>query len=156
MPANPLIPEGGMNTSDIKVGRLLEIRVAAGYRSADDVNALFHEIALLTSRLAATRAVAVVDWRLCPVMSGEAAELLLEKMTKNNPRTERSAALAARDSPTAMLQFLRLVRESNHPKRRLFYKEAEVVAWLDEVLTPAESARLREFLREPYEKKSTG
>jgi hypothetical protein len=48
-----------------------------------------------------------------------------------------------------MLQVVRLVRESRHETRRLFFDEDELTRWLGEVLTDPEKVRLGEFLHEP-------
>jgi hypothetical protein len=40
-----------------------------------------------------------------------------------------------------------LIREAGLPDRKLFFEEAELVAWLKESLSDAELKRLREFLR---------
>jgi hypothetical protein len=146
-----------MNTCALKVGRLLEIRAAAGYRSVGEVDALFNTIGPTLAKLPPTqRIVVVTDWRFCPLMSADAAERALARMTINNPRTERSGAVASRESSTAVLQFLRLVRQSRHPDRRLFYNAAAMVEWLSEVLTPEETARLKQFLDEPLQQSATG
>jgi hypothetical protein len=145
------------NTCALKVGRLLEIRAAKGYRTVEDVDILFHAVGQEMAKLPPTqRLVTVTDWRYCPILSGEAAERLLTQITATNPRSERSGAVISRQSPSAVLQFLRLVRESRHPDRRLFYKVDELVAWLSEVLTLAETARMKEFLQEPLERSATG
>lgn len=137
------------NTAVIRVGRLLEIRTV-GYRSAADAVALFKTVgAQLAAVPSTTLIVTVTDWRYCPVMSEDAAEYALAAMTKNNARVLRSGALASRSAPVAVLQFLRLVRQSKHESRRLFFDEAELTSWLGEVLTDAERARLSEFLNEP-------
>jgi len=137
------------NTARIVVGRLLEIRAAAGYRSVADVDALFAQVGAEIAKLPpGTRHVTVVDWRFCPVMSPAAAEYLTAQMAGKNSSTERSAALARQDAPIAVLQFVRVIREANNPARRLFFEEDEVYAWLSEVLSPAERGRLREFLNE--------
>jgi hypothetical protein len=146
-----------MNTCALRVGRLLEIRAASGYRTVEDVDALFSQFGPQVAKLQPPqRLVVVTDWRFCPIMSAEAAERILSRITATNSGTERSGAVASRDSPSAVLQFLRLVRESKHPDRRLFYNAAELVTWLSEVLTPPEVARLKEFLNEPFEKSATG
>jgi hypothetical protein len=146
-----------MNTVALHVGRLLEIRAAAGYRSVEDVDALFGDIFAVVSKLPASqRIVVVTDWRSCPVMAADAAERALTRMTKNNPRTERSGAVASRNSPTAVLQFVRLVRESRHPDRRLFYDAAALIDWLSDVLEPVEIQRLQQFLNEPAEPAAVG
>ncbi len=136
------------NTAANRVGRLVEIRVGAGYRSVADVDALFHEIMRAVRGKPYTHFVTVADWRYCPVMSSDAAERALEAMTRHNAFVERSAALASPRSPTAVLQFMRLVRESNCERRRLFEDADALIAWLAESLTPQEVARLQVFVRE--------
>jgi hypothetical protein len=91
----------------------------------------------------------VVDWRSLPLMTGDASTRLFQLMAQYNGRIERSAILASRDAPTAVMQFLRVISETKHPDRRLFYDIDELQAWLDEVLSSEESARLRSFLAQP-------
>src|SRR5512140_2029832 len=126
------------NQCEILTGRLLEVRADAGYRTIADVNAIFAAIGKAIARLQPQRAIFVVDWRRCPLMSDEASEHMLARMTGNNPLIERSAALGSKHSPVALLQFLRLVRDSGNKDRRLFDDVSELCAWLDEVLLPAE------------------
>jgi hypothetical protein len=138
-----------MNRCAVNVGRLLEIRATTGYRTVDDVNAIAAQLARELKKIPAhERVVAVTDWRRCPIMGAEACEQMLRLITRSNPRTERSGAIASRDSPTTVLQVVRLVRDSQHPDRRLFYQIDELTSWLGEVLNPAETARMREFLAE--------
>jgi hypothetical protein len=140
-----------VNTAVIRVGRLLEVRILH-YRTVADVAQLFKLIGSELRKLGgATQVVVVADWRYCPVMSEDAAKYALAAMTQNNPLVLRSGALASRGSPSAVLQFLRLVRESKNESRRLFFDEHELTGWLGEVLTQAESERLTEFLNEPVE-----
>jgi hypothetical protein len=130
------------------VGRLIEVRVESGYRSVEDVDTVFAEFARVVAKLpAGQRLVTVIDWRRCPVMSASASERMVPIMVRSNPRSERSAALASRDSPIAVMQLNRIIVESKHPDRRLFYEPETLIAYLGEVLTPAETARLRAFLK---------
>jgi hypothetical protein len=139
----------GTNTAEIRVGRLLEVRIAAGYRTADDVDQLFDTLAREVGRLpAGQRHVTVVDWTRCPVMTPSAAGRLGERMAATNALTERSAVLAVTDLPIAVMQFLRIIREAALPDRRLFFSSTELIGWLTELLTPEETARLRQFLTE--------
>jgi hypothetical protein len=136
-----------MNSAVIRVGRLLEIRAEAGYRSAADVDAVFDLVEAELRKLAQARQiVTVVDWRRCPVMEAKAAERMLERIVALNPRTERSATLATAKAPVAILQFMRLIRESRLPDRKMFLNPPELIAWMDEVLEPEEKRSLREFL----------
>lgn len=146
MPFSGSVP---VNTVAIIQGRLLEIRADAGYRSLQDVEQVTRAIQRESTKVPLNvRGVTVVDWRRCPVMSDEAAARLLEHMRSSNARVERSAALASQKSSIAVLQFLRLVRESANPDRRLFYEPEPLIEWLAEVLAPEELKRLREFLAE--------
>jgi hypothetical protein len=79
-------------------------------------------------------------------MSPEAAQHMLEKIAGINSNTKRSAALASNDSPGAVLQFVRLIREANLPDRKLFLESNELYAWLSEVLSIKERVRLTAFL----------
>src|SRR5690348_6703020 len=102
-----------VNTVAIVQGRLLEIRADAGYRSAQDAEQVIRAIQREALALPLqARAVIVVDWRRCPVMNDDAAARLIALMRANNARVERSAALASQKSSIAVLQFLRMVRES--------------------------------------------
>ena len=135
------------NSAAVRVGRLLEIRAAAGYRTASDVDALFDAVETELTKLPRHKLiVTVVDWRRCPIMETKAAERLLQRVMLLNPRTERSAALATEQAPSAVLQFMRLIRESRLPDRKMFLKTAELIPWMNEVLDPPERERLRQFL----------
>ena len=129
------------------VGRLIEVRVESGYRSVEDVDLMLAEYTRVVAKLpAAQRLVTAIDWRRCPVMSATASERMVPIMQRANPRAERTAALASRDSPIAVMQFNRIIAESKHPDRRLFYDPEKLVTFLGEVLTAPETARLRAFL----------
>ena len=138
-----------LNTARVVVGRLLEVRAAAGYRTVGEVEALFAQIGRAVAKLPPeSKHVTVVDWRSCPVMAPEAADFLAAQMLRTNPSTERSAALASADSPVAVLQFVRMIRDASFADRRLVFDEVELCSWLGEVLSPTENERLRAFLRE--------
>ena len=135
------------NTAALKVGRLLEIRADGGYQTAADVDAMFEQIRRAMKELPpGSPHIVVADWRSCPVLSDEAAERLAISIAQTNPGLLRSAAITRDTAPSAVLHFLRVIREADHPDRKLFRNARELVRWLDEVATPAESRRLREFL----------
>ena len=134
------------NTAKINVGRLLEVRVDAGYRTEGDVDDLFDAITAEVRLAGVAKAIAAVDWRNCPFMAPAAAVRLTEQMMAANIRTERSAALALPDSPMVVLQFLRVIREAKMTDRKLFLAPLPLVQWLGEVLTADESLRLQAFL----------
>jgi hypothetical protein len=138
-----------VNTAKVRIGRLLEVRVAAGFRGAADVDALFASIDReLEAFGSGQQHVTVADWRLCPLMSPEAAERFTHHLAHNNARTERSAALAYQDAPVAVLQFMRVIREARLPDRKLFFSEDALIRWVNGRLAPAEQRRVRDFLAE--------
>lgn len=135
------------NTCDIRVGRLMEIRNEAGFRSLEDVETQRASIANAFTKVAAGFSVVIcADWRRCPLMAAEASDAFAKMIGSFNARIERSAILSADDSPLTVLQFLRIVRESNHPKRLVVQEQGELEQWLAPCLTPPEVARLRQFL----------
>jgi len=137
----------GKNTAEVRVGRLLEVRIDAGYRTVDEVDALFAALANAVRALPKdAKHVTIVDWRRCPIMAPDCAAYVVQHMVAVNARTERSATVASVEAPTNVLQFTRLIRDSNNPMRQLFNDAESAVTWLSEVLTPKEQQRARAFL----------
>jgi hypothetical protein len=135
------------NTCDVRVGRLMEIKNEAGFRSFADVEAQRAAISHAFSKVATGSMVVIcADWRRCPLMAAEASDSFAKMIGSFNPRIERSAILSAADSPLTVLQFLRITRESQHPKRRVVQELSELEEWLTPCLTPPEVTRLRQFL----------
>jgi len=127
----------------------MEIRILTGFLSEADVDA---QIARVKSAMAAipaeTRVVIAADWRRVQVMSEAVAARAVNLLTTTSDRIERSGILAMPDSPTALMQFFRLVRESEHPRRKVVTSIEELEAWILPLLTPPEIKRLVEFLHE--------
>jgi hypothetical protein len=137
------------NTAAITVGRLLEVRTGAGFRTVGDVDASFDTADTAIARLPPqVRVVAVIDWRFSALMGSDTSERVRERAMLLNLRTERSAALVTSTAATKALQLARIARESLFPERRVFDQSHELVLWLDEVLTAPERTRLRAFLDE--------
>jgi hypothetical protein len=138
------------NTCEFVVGHLLEIRMAAGYRDADDLNEMHRMIGGLTSKLPPPAKFALAsDWRAVRLMAPDIAVLVREGMLRGNPYLTRAAILTLPANPLTNLQVIRLIRECENPSRRHFTSPKELHGWLSEVLTAAESARLWTFLELP-------
>jgi hypothetical protein len=136
-----------LNTCEFRIGRLMEIRVAAGYRSAVDVDEMIQMMVDRVSKLPADlKYVIAADWRSVTVMSPETATRVRTMLSRSNARVERSSILTAADQSTANLQVERLVREAENENRRHFIRTRDLHNWLSEVLTPMESRRLSDFL----------
>lgn len=135
------------NTCEFVVGRLLEIRVAAGYGSVADVNDMIGMMQGQVSSLSPDGRYAIAaDWRAVHVMSPETASRARDMLARSNPRVTRSAILTLPESSTTNLQVMRLVREAENAARRHFTSALEMHRWLSEVLTEQEGQRLASFL----------
>jgi hypothetical protein len=135
------------NTVVIQVGRLMEITVREGFRSVADVE---RQRGLITDALATLpptqQVVIAADWRACQLMTQAAANALGPMLGSFNARIERSAILGASTSPIAVLQFLRVVRDTKHPARRVLEDRRSALMYLSDCLSPAERDRLGQFL----------
>jgi hypothetical protein len=135
------------NTCEFVKGRLLEIRVAAGYRSVADIDEMIGMIRENASKLKPEEKFAIAaDWRAVHLMPPDVAARAREMLASANPRVTRSSILTLPESPTTNLQVIRLIREAENPSRRHFTSPKEQHAWLSAVLSREESARLATFL----------
>jgi hypothetical protein len=125
----------------------MEIDVAAGYNSAQDIDAMISMIGAEMSKFPLEpKLIIAADWRPCKLFTQEVADRAIKMLTFVNTRIERSAVLHREDAPTSVLQVMRLVRESKFDHRRLFTDPHKVEQWLEDILTPPERARLKLFL----------
>jgi hypothetical protein len=136
-------------TFDNRVGRLVEIWIS-GSLSTDDAQAFRTKMFLTLSGLPG-RGVLVGDLRTCNMFSADVGDKMVTMLKQDSPKVERSAFLVS-DSPLAR-QIERIVAEAAReakaagrpsPPRQAFRDVAEAYAWLGEVLTLAERARLAE------------
>jgi hypothetical protein len=135
------------NTCEFIEGRLLEIRVAAGYRTVADINEMIGMIGANVERLPPDAKFNIAaDWRAVQLMPPDVAARAREMLMTVNPRVKRSTILTLPANPLTNLQVIRIVREAENPSRRHFTSAKEQHAWLSEVLTPEESRRLAKFL----------
>jgi hypothetical protein len=146
-PAGTFMDVADDNTCEIRVGRLMEIRLLHGYNTLADVETMRERISQAFATLPASQSVVIAaDWRYCRLMGAEASDHVGKMIGSFNARIERSGTVTSPDSPVAVLQFLRVIRESKHPGRKLFQNVSELSEYLGELLTPAEQARLAQFL----------
>jgi hypothetical protein len=135
------------NSCEVRVGRLMEIRIDRGFHSIDDVEDMRGNIARAFESVGPNvNVVIVADWRRTRLMAGDAADAFGKMIGSFNERIERSGIVSSPNSPTTVLQFLRVIRESKHPNRRLFDQPVELMTYLNALLTPEESERLEQFL----------
>lgn len=135
-----------MLTLESKVGRLVEAAMRSPVTRAeiDASDRTLREIARAHRELV----VVIADFRQARFLLQEDATHLIDAFRGHNRDIERSAILVSTSSAVGVLQMERMIREANSPARRAFRDPHEATAWLDEVLTAPERARLRAVLSE--------
>lgn len=133
---------------EVRVGRLVEARVFS-LKSPEDVVAYHAEILDAIQRASRRKqAVLVADHRPVKVYSQPVAAQLVEAFKKNNALVERAASIVSSNSATMLLQFDRLIRESNNEHRKVFRDEASALAFLRAALGEQERERAAAFIHE--------
>lgn len=136
-----------VNTCEIHVDALLEIRVAASYRSVADVDQMIAMMRRwMDARPFENKFVIAADWRSVSVMSPETAARVRDMLMFSNSRVIRSAILTLPEQSTTHLQVVRLLREAENASRRMFTQPTELCDWVAEVLSSAATKRVRQFL----------
>ena len=149
MRAAAVVPTSVQNTCGIYVGRLLEIRILAGYRTPREVHELFEQIAVELNKIKqGQRLVVISDWRFCPPLSDEISKLLRERVVGSHARAQAIAAIGSKDSPADVVRTLQLMQETKNPVMRVFFEVPELLSWAHPFLTGAEFRRLRTFVDE--------
>lgn len=129
------------------VGRLIEIRVAPPVPLAETTR-FVQEVLRLTA-LQPGKIVGCTDLRpAARTVDPDSIDFIAAIMRSENPRLERNAFVLAPAAATFALQMERMVKSAGAAQRRIFKARADAEAWLGEVLSPAERARLRSFLDE--------
>ena len=129
------------------VGRLIEIRVVPPL-PIEDATRFLQEVVRLTA-VQPGKIVAVTDLRTgLRTVDPNSIDFIAAIMRSENPKLERNALILSSMSPTFALQMERMVKTAGAVQRRIFKTRGEAEAWLGEVLTGAERARLRAFLDE--------
>ncbi len=129
------------------VGRLVEARFSGNPTEVDVARWRKEADACLRACIAQTGkpAVCCTDMRASGLFRPAVADDLTAMMRSDNAAVYRNALLGTGGAIFTM-QLQRLLREAGSEQRRIFTESGILVAWLDEVLTPAERVRLREFI----------
>jgi hypothetical protein len=127
-----------------RIGCLIEIRAASPLPPLERQQGLA-DLAATVDRIKG-KLVVCIDGRRLKIMPADGIEGLIQIMRKDNPRVERSAFLLPADNAILQMQSARVLRAAGNPDRRAFLDAGELKDWLCPVLTPAERARLRDFL----------
>lgn len=132
-----------MHTVQRRVGRLVEIRMGLPLTFAEAV--IFAEELRAIVKPMGDRFVGVCDFSRISIFPQEVIATYTDCMRDLNPKVERTGVLIS-NSATFGLQMGRLLRGASSPNRRSFVSPTELCLWIGEVLSPAEQARLKEFL----------
>ncbi len=124
-------------------GRLIEVKIASPL-GLEEVREFTQKYIAVASKIP-VKYVGVVNLLEAYVFPPAVAEALTKLLSGAASHVERSAMLIG-ESAIFGLQVERLIREANHPNRRAFRNGNELVAWLSEVLTPAEKKELERFI----------
>jgi hypothetical protein len=135
-----------MFTVENHVGRLLEIRMASPI-TLEELGGFQGAILRVVSQTPGTTAVGCTDLLGARVFDQAVTNRLVSIIRHENPRVERNALLVGEGAVFSM-QTERIIREAGSASRRAFRSTTDLTAWLGEVLTASERARLSTFLRE--------
>lgn len=135
-----------MFSAEIRVGRLLEVRMASPL-PLYEAQALVQAIRKLVK---ATRApsLGVIDMRGVRILDPDVVDFIAELMRRDNPWLARNAFLLADAGALKTLQIERMLKDGGSIARKAFRARAEAEAWLGQALDDAERARLAAFLDE--------
>jgi hypothetical protein len=136
-----------MFTVESRTGRLLEARVES-LKTVERAAAYSDALARVVKRAPGNEPMILcADHRAVVVYPQPVADKLAALFGAMNQRLARIALLVAPTNATLTMQLGRIVREANNPDRRVFLIPAEAEAFLGDVLTGPERARLARFLR---------
>jgi hypothetical protein len=129
------------------VGRLFEVRVVPPV-TLEETTRFLQDIVRLTTAQPG-KIVACTDLRGgTRATDPNTIDIIAGVIRSENPRLERNGLIVPAISPTFTLQMERMIKSAGTAQRRIFKTRDEAEAWLGEVLTGAERARLRTFLDE--------
>jgi hypothetical protein len=128
-----------------RVGRLVEVKFASPL-TIEEVQQFVEDHRELARRIKG-KYVGVVDLLDAHVFPAPVTDSLIQLLSTVAPRVERTAFLIG-ESAIFALQVERIIRSSNNPNRRAFREAAELLHWLEEVLTLGEQVRLEHFVRD--------
>jgi hypothetical protein len=132
-----------MITTEINVGRLIEVRFIAPVSAGDVV--LFEGNVSRLFRSIPEKIVACTDFTRSATIPPAEADKIIAMLRRDNPKLERNGILLPKDKAGVRLQVERMVREGQNPDRRTFLEIGPLIEWLDEALSEAEREQLRGF-----------
>src|SRR4051812_16593396 len=135
-----------MFSVNVKVGRLLEIRLVAPV-TLQDIDVGSAKLTELLLKHHPNKLIGVGDFSHATIFPQEVATRVLDVLKSDNQRLERSGILVSQ-SAIFSLQVERLRAPGENITRRAFRDPYDLKAFLGKLLTHEEHARLAHFLSE--------
>ena len=140
-----------MYTIESRVGRLIEIRVESPVTEEELLQ--FHDRVAKVIKPIKGQVASCTDLAGATVFLQPVAARWIEIIKQENPIVERNAILVGEGAVFSM-QVERIIRQAGFKNRKAFLAPAMLTAWLGEILTVRERARLDQFLQEGVESRA--
>lgn len=140
-----------MYTIDNRVGRLIEIRVESPV--TEEELSQFHDRIAKVIKPIKGQVASCTDLAGATVFLQPVAARWIEIIKQENPIVERNAILVGEGAVFSM-QIERIIRQAGFKNRKAFLVPSALTAWLGEILTVRERARLDQFLQDGVESRA--
>jgi hypothetical protein len=137
-----------MYTIENRVGRLVELRVESPVTYEELLQ--FHNTLAKVCKSIAGQIAMCTDLVGATVFTQQVTQRWTSIIKQDAPLVQRNAVLAGEGAVFSM-QVERIIRMAGHQNRKAFLSPTELTAWLGEILTVRERARLETYLREGAE-----
>jgi len=140
-----------MYTIENRVGRLVELRVEPPV--TEEELSQFHATVAKACKPIKGQIVTCTDLVGATVFSQPVAARWIEIIRQESPLVERNAVLVGEGAVFSM-QVERIIRQAGFKNRRAFLSPVALTAWLGEILTVRERARLEQFVQDGAESRA--
>lgn len=140
-----------MYTIENRVGRLIELRVESPV--TEEELQQFHDRTAKVIKPIKGMLATCTDLVGATVFLQPVAARWIEIIKQESPIVERNALLVGEGAVFSM-QVERIIRQAGFKNRKAFLSPAPLIAWLGEILTARERARLDQFLQDGLESRA--
>jgi hypothetical protein len=137
-----------MYTIENRVGRLIELRVESPVTEEELLR--FPDMLAKACKPIKGQIATCTDFAGATVFLQPVATRWIEIIRQDSPLVERNAVLVGEGAVFSM-QIERIIRQAGFKNRKAFLASAPLMAWLGEILTARERARLEQFLQDGVE-----
>jgi len=137
-----------MFTIENRVGRLVELRVESPVTYEELLQ--FHNTLAKVCKPIPGQIAMCTDLVGATVFTQQVTQRWTSIIKQESPLVQRNAVLVGEGAVFSM-QIERIIRTAGHQNRKAFLATSDLTAWLGEILTVRERARLETYLREGAE-----